>query len=66
MIEERDFVEIADPPFFIGVQFHPEFKSKPLAPQPLFDGFVNAARGLMRGEVPRRANGDSRPLEGVR
>jgi CTP synthase len=31
-------------PFFIGVQFHPEFKSKPLAPHPLFSAFVKAAR----------------------
>jgi CTP synthase len=43
---ERDLVEIVellDHPFFIGVQFHPEFKSKPLAPQPIFKGFVAAA-----------------------
>ncbi len=66
---ERDLVEIveiADHPFFIGVQFHPEFKSKPLAPQPLFDGFVQAAHGRMKGDVPRKANGGGMPLEGVR
>jgi CTP synthase len=43
---ERDLVEIvelADHPFFIGVQFHPEFKSTPLGPQPIFKGFVAAA-----------------------
>ena len=66
---ERDLVEIvelADHPFFIGVQFHPEFKSKPLQPQPVFHGFVGAARNLSHGEVPRPANGGGRPLEGVR
>jgi len=30
-------------PFFIGCQFHPEYKSKPLAPHPLFVSFVQAA-----------------------
>lgn len=36
-------VEIKDHPFFVGVQFHPEFKSRPNKPHPLFTGFVNAA-----------------------
>ncbi|MEM6674171.1 MAG: CTP synthase [Planctomycetota bacterium] len=66
---ERDLVEIVElegHSFFIGVQFHPEFKSQPLAPQPVFSGFVRAARERMKGEIPRRADGGSRPLEGVR
>jgi CTP synthase len=40
------FVEIAeidDHPWFVAVQFHPEFRSKPLAPHPLFAGFVRAS-----------------------
>lgn len=44
--KERDLVEIVelpDHPWFIGVQFHPEFKSKPLAPHPLFTQFVKAS-----------------------
>jgi len=36
-------VEISDRKFFIGVQFHPEFKSRPDRPHPLFKGFVEAA-----------------------
>jgi len=36
-------VEIADHPFFVGVQFHPEFKSRPNKPHPLFKGLVEAA-----------------------
>lgn len=36
-------VEIADHPFFIGVQFHPEFKSRPNKVHPLFNGFVKAS-----------------------
>ncbi len=34
--------ELRNHPFFIGSQFHPEFKSRPLRPHPLFDGFVGA------------------------
>lgn len=44
--EDRDLVEIieiTEHPWFIGVQFHPEFKSKPLAPHPLFKRFVAAS-----------------------
>lgn len=36
-------VELPDKPFFIGVQFHPEFKSRPNKPHPLFKGLVRAA-----------------------
>ena len=36
-------VELTDHPFFIGVQYHPEFKTSPLAPHPIFNGFVAAA-----------------------
>ena len=36
-------VELGDHPFFVGVQFHPEFKSRPNRPHPLFMGFVEAA-----------------------
>jgi CTP synthase len=37
-----EIIEIPDHPFFLGCQFHPEFKSKPLAPHPLFVAFVQA------------------------
>ena len=43
---KRDLVEIIelkDHPFFVGVQFHPEFKSRPLRPHPLFRDFIAAA-----------------------
>ncbi len=36
-------VELSDRPFFIGVQYHPEFKSRPNRPHPLFKGFIGAA-----------------------
>ncbi len=38
-----EIVEVRDHPWFIGVQFHPELKSKPFAPHPLFADFVRAA-----------------------
>ena len=38
-----EIVERADHPFFIGVQFHPELKSRPFSPHPLFAGFIGAA-----------------------
>ena len=38
-----EIVEITEHPWFIGVQFHPEFNSKPLDPHPLFKSFVAAA-----------------------
>jgi CTP synthase len=44
--KERDLVEIIEidaHPWFVGVQFHPEFKSRPTAPHPLFRSFVEAA-----------------------
>ncbi len=38
-----EIVELPDHPFFVGVQYHPEFKSQPLSPHPIFRGFVQAA-----------------------
>jgi CTP synthase len=38
-----EMVEIPDHPYFIGCQFHPEFKSKPLEPHPLFNAFIGAS-----------------------
>jgi CTP synthase len=38
-----EIVEIPDHPWFVGVQFHPELKSKPFAPHPLFSSFIKAA-----------------------
>ena len=43
-----EIVEWADHPWFIGVQFHPELKSKPFAPHPLFADFVRAAVEVSR------------------
>ena len=43
-----EIVEWKDHPWFIGVQFHPELKSKPFEPHPLFKDFVRAAKEISR------------------
>ena len=60
---EYDYVEICelpDHPWFLGCQFHPEFKSKPLEPQPLFKAFVGASyeRRLLHGSRDEEREAD--------
>jgi CTP synthase len=50
-----EMVEISDHPWFLGCQFHPEFKSRPLTPHPLFASFVRAAVEHRRQRDARRA-----------
>ncbi len=45
-----EIIELPDHPWFVAGQFHPEFKSRPDAPHPLFNGFVGAA--VARSRVP--------------
>jgi len=45
-----EIIELKNHPWFIGVQFHPEFKSRPFTPHPLFSSFVKAA------EINKRTN----------
>jgi CTP synthase len=37
-----EIVELADHPWFLGCQFHPEFRSRPMLPHPLFESFIGA------------------------
>ncbi|MBQ1546114.1 MAG: CTP synthase [Clostridia bacterium] len=46
-------VEIPENDFYIGVQFHPEFKSRPNKAHPLFSGLINAALGQRQSEVDK-------------
>ena len=39
-----EIIELKNHPWFVGVQFHPEFKSRPLAPHPLFSSFISASK----------------------
>jgi CTP synthase len=53
-----EIIELPEHPFFVASQFHPEFKSRPLRPQPLFREFVGAAMDRARGraaEAPEAA-----------
>jgi CTP synthase len=52
-----EIVELRDHPWFLGCQFHPEFKSRPMDPHPLFKGFIKAA-------VEQRARRQEAPLLG--
>ncbi|HEY3488578.1 MAG TPA: CTP synthase [Candidatus Deferrimicrobiaceae bacterium] len=50
-----EIVEIADHPWFLGVQFHPEFKSRPMAAHPLFRDFIGAAWAFSRKPAEGKA-----------
>ena len=50
-----EIMELRGHRFFVGVQFHPEFKSRPTRPHPLFRDFIGAAKNVLR-------EGDQRPL----
>jgi CTP synthase len=59
---DSKFVEIAEipgHPWFMAVQFHPEFKSKPLRPHPLFAGFVEATYRHRRTRLSPRAEAEA-------
>jgi CTP synthase len=54
-----EMIELREHPFFVGCQFHPEFKSRPASPHPLFARFVRAA--LERQAVRAKADGRKQP-----
>jgi CTP synthase len=71
-----EIVEIRDHPWFLGCQFHPEFKSRPLEPHPLFTAFIaaahefrnqrlNARAGSAPKAVPFRSSDPSEPVSGL-
>ena len=47
-----EIIEIKDHPWFLGCQFHPEFKSRPMNPHPLFREFIRAALAHKKGRKP--------------
>lgn len=57
-----EIVELADNPWFLGCQFHPEFKSKPISPHPLFKAFIEASlkyknkKGKVEGSRNKRSH----------
>jgi len=49
-----EVIEIPGHPFFLGSQFHPEYKSRPRSPHPIFAGFVAAALKLRKTRDKKR------------
>ena len=49
-------VELTDRPFYVGVQYHPEFKSRPNRAHPLFRDFVAAAKDYSGGGARKEMN----------
>ena len=39
-------IELKDHPYFVASQFHPEFKSRPWEPAPMFNSFINASKNI--------------------
>ena len=60
-----EIVELRDHPWFVASQFHPEFRSRPERPHPLFDGFVASALAVREGRVPQLAARRERAADDV-
>ena len=56
-----EFIELRDHPFWVATQAHPELKSRPDRPAPLFDAFVAAARDRAEGRKPHLFPVDDEP-----
>ncbi|HET6373801.1 MAG TPA: gamma-glutamyl-gamma-aminobutyrate hydrolase family protein, partial [Candidatus Polarisedimenticolia bacterium] len=62
-----EIIEIEEHPWFLACQFHPEFKSKPLAPHPLFSKFIEASyNNRMAGRLQSRGAEPARTTDTVR
>ncbi len=59
-----EMIELPDHPYFVGCQFHPEFKSRPQSPAPLFHSFIAAALRA-RAERRRTPSASATPPSGV-
>ena len=59
-----EITEIRDHPFMMGTQFHPEFRSRPTRPHPLFREFVSTAARILRAgeQAPMPLDSDQGPL----
>ena len=57
-----EILEIPNHPWFLGVQFHPEFKSKPFLPHPVFDHFIEASLLCRQRKQPDQAAPSELPL----
>lgn len=64
--QRMEIVEIPNHPYFIGVQFHPEFKSRPARPSPLFLGFIAAACGKLDAVLRHSSRGVGSDIPAVK
>ena len=60
-----EFIELPTHPFWVGTQAHPEFKSRPDRPAPLFAGFMRAALDRVEGRNPQLIDIDARVAHGA-
>ncbi len=58
-----EIIELKDHPWFVASQFHPEFRSRPDRPHPLFDGFIGAAAAISQGREPDFRPAARQPIE---
>jgi len=58
-----EIIELPAHPWYVAVQFHPEFKSKPLKPHPLFAGFVEAS--YLHKEAAPGGDASAEPARGT-
>jgi CTP synthase len=56
-----EIVELRDHPWYVASQFHPEFRSRPERPHPLFDGFIASSLAVRNGHAPELAARRIRP-----
>lgn len=60
-----EMIELPEHPWFIGCQFHPELKSRPMSPHPLFVSFIRAAMERRGMAVPDEGSGSRTEAVGV-
>jgi len=58
-----EIVELKDHPWFLGCQFHPEFRSRPMDPHPLFREFIKASLRRGKRSKAQRKKRSSKPKE---
>jgi CTP synthase len=59
-----EMIELPDHPWYLGCQFHPEYKSKPIAPHPLFVSFIKAALANREARIEDDAEPRPRAVQG--
>jgi CTP synthase len=57
-----EIIELRDHPWFVASQFHPEFRSRPDRPHPLFDGFIGVAVAISQGREPELRSAARQPI----